>query len=421
MTDRTKATLLFTSYFSKSVDKINKPLSLTEWNKFVRWQQSKNLNPEAFLNNDADAILSEWNDQVISRNRLLGLLERKAALGIALDKWSRAGVWIINRGDLDYPQKIKEQLRNHAPNIFFGIGNKELLQQQYAGVVGSRAADELDLERSTLIGQRMVQQQYGIVSGGAKGVDETAMLGALNNGGKSVGILADSLIKKSTSSLYRKYIISGQLALISPYNPEAGFNAGNAMSRNKLIYSMSDFSIVVKSDTKGGTWEGARENLKNEWVPLWVCESPEKGNIEIVKLGASLITDPSNLSVETLKTAIKDSTQVVLFEKKQDTVTVLEKARPNITNENGGLSKNGFPIGNDQTGSEFYQLFLSKWYRMFQSTPVTKKVLSDKLRLIPSQVEAWLEQARKRESVVVKNKSDEEWYSLSNENKPGLS
>lgn len=407
MTERTKATLLFTAYFSKTTDKVYKPLSLTEWNKFVRWQQTKELSPEVFLLNGAERLFADWNDQGISRNRLLGLLERKAALGIALDKWSRAGVWIINRGEQDYPAKIKEMLKGQAPSIFFGVGNKELLQQHYAGVVGSRAADALDLERSTAIGQQMVKQNYGIVSGGAKGVDETAMLGALEAGGSSVGIMADSLIKKSASARYRKHILSGQLALISPYNPEAGFNAGNAMSRNRLIYTMSDFSIVVKSDVKGGTWEGAKENLKNDWVPLWVCENEEKGNREIIRLGAKLLPDLTGLTAESLKNAAKDGSQTTMFEKESISVAKHQAPTNNIFQQ---PSASVTVCKEDSTA--FYTLFLSQWQFYFKSSPVTREMLCNRFVLTAAQVEIWLERALSTESVLLQAKGGKDHYSL---------
>src|SRR3990172_8427415 len=98
------------------------------------------------------------------------------------------------------------------------------------------------------------------------------MLGALEHEGTVIGVLADSLLKAATSNKYRKYLVNNNLVLISPYYPEAGFNAGNAMSRNKYIYCLTDAAIVVQSGTEGGTWNGAIENLKKEWVPLWVKE-----------------------------------------------------------------------------------------------------------------------------------------------------
>ena len=43
-----------------------------------------------------------------------------------------------------------------------------------------------------------------------------------------------------------------------------------AMARNKYIYMLSASTVVVCSGEKGGTWEGAKEDLKNGWAPLLV-------------------------------------------------------------------------------------------------------------------------------------------------------
>jgi DNA processing protein len=83
-------------------------------------------------------------------------------------------------------------------------------------------------------------------------------------------------------------IQSGQLVLISPFNPEAGFNAGNAMARNRYIYALADYALVIDAaEEEGGTWAGAIENLRHAWTPLYVRipgESP--GNAALVAKGA---------------------------------------------------------------------------------------------------------------------------------------
>jgi len=73
------------------------------------------------------------------------------------------------------------------------------------------------------------------------------MLGALEHGGTSVGVLADSLLRSATSAQYRKQIMSGDLVLVTPFNPEAGFNVGNAVTRNRYIYCLADAAVVVSS------------------------------------------------------------------------------------------------------------------------------------------------------------------------------
>jgi predicted Rossmann fold nucleotide-binding protein DprA/Smf involved in DNA uptake len=98
------------------------------------------------------------------------------------------------------------------------------------------------------------------------------MRGALEAGGKVSGVLADSLEKATMSREHRSLLIEGRLVLMSPYDPSAGFNVGNAMQRNKLIYALADASLVVSSDlNKGGTWAGASEQLdKLKFVPVYV-------------------------------------------------------------------------------------------------------------------------------------------------------
>lgn len=155
--------------------------------------------------------------------------------------------------------------------------------------MGSRKADEPDLAFTTQIGELAAQERGTIVSGGARGVDEYAMLGAAKHGGYVIGVLADSLLKAATSAKWRNEIIAGNVVLISLFYPEASFSVGNAMARNKYIYCLSDSSLVIHSGKKGGTISGAEENLKNQWIPLWVkpTEDKQAANSSLVERGGA--------------------------------------------------------------------------------------------------------------------------------------
>jgi predicted Rossmann fold nucleotide-binding protein DprA/Smf involved in DNA uptake len=77
-----------------------------------------------------------------------------------------------------------------------------------------------------------------------------------------------------------------------PAAPDAGFSVGAAMGRNKLIYGLAEFAVVVSSDHQaGGTWAGAVEALKAGWCPVLVREDDgaPKGNRELLKLGATAL------------------------------------------------------------------------------------------------------------------------------------
>ncbi|MEZ5497413.1 MAG: DNA-processing protein DprA [Gammaproteobacteria bacterium] len=101
-------------------------------------------------------------------------------------------------------------------------------------------------------------------------VDTCAMLASLENNNQATGIMADSLFRASASSNWRQHLKNNKLVLISPFFPESRFTPANAMARNKYIYLLSTATVVVISGEKGGTWEGAKENLKKEWVPTLV-------------------------------------------------------------------------------------------------------------------------------------------------------
>ena len=122
------------------------------------------------------------------------------------------------------------------------------------------------------------------------------MLAAVEAGGNVVGAMADSLARACTAANARDAIREGRLTLISPFDPEAGFHVGNAMSRNKLIYAVADYGVVVSSGfNEGGTWSGAIEQIeKLKLVPVFVRDvagAPE-GNKRLLKRGALAFPQP---------------------------------------------------------------------------------------------------------------------------------
>ena len=317
ISDRTSAILLITAYFSKDISNTVQPLSIAEWSVFGTWLVEKNLNPENLLAGYTEH-LREWEHATITRQRLIGLLERKAALAIALDKWTKAGIWILNRSEIAYPQRIRERLKNAAPPILFGLGNQKLLNQKYVAILGAKEIDPADEVTCSSVVGRVIAQGYGIVTGGNKGIEELALLAALSlqagtasgqadgasgieasgvTGASSIGIMtivSDNLLKRSTSSQLRGSIIRQKLVVISAFNPESGSNAENTAATNKLIYTQSELSIVIKAELKGLTMSGTIENIARAWVPVYVVKPiiPGKsGNSEIVKIGGSWLAE----------------------------------------------------------------------------------------------------------------------------------
>lgn len=402
---QTQAVLLLTAYFSKPVKGDPRPLSPTEWGRFALWLKEKETLPEALLGNDPGLLLLGWNDKTVTLDRIRFLLGRGNALALALEKWQRAGLWVLTRSDAEYPNRLKKLLKIDSPPVLFGCGNRNLLNKGGIAVVGSRDATEDDLLFATTLGKEAAAQGYSIVSGGARGIDEAAMQGSLAHEGTTIGILADSLLRSATSAKYRKSLMANNLVLISPFNPEAGFDVGNAMSRNKYIYCLADAAIVVSSTkNKGGTWNGAVENLRQTWVPLWVktTSSSSSGNAELVRQGAKWLPgDSLDLKVlmtaveqQTTKTELPEPAQMSLLERQEHPPVVCEvPSDDNIYRKEEAPEL--IPAAETPPGPvSFYGLFLQRFQELTYKTPITLDEMLNQIDVCKTQLNDWLKRAQ---------------------------
>lgn len=246
---------------------------LTQWEyqQLARFLHDKERQPADLLAPDAEELLREC-ERLIDTNRLRRLLARGFLLSQAVEHWQTRAIWVISRADPEYPKRLKDRLKNDAPPILYGCGDVVILNTGGLAVVGSRQVNEALVEYTEGIGRLTAESDRTVVSGGARGIDQAAMRGALEVGGKVAGVMADSLERAALNRENRVPIMDERLVLISPYDPAAGFNVGHAMQRNKLIYSLADAALVVNSDYEtGGTWAGAVEQLeKLQLVTVYV-------------------------------------------------------------------------------------------------------------------------------------------------------
>lgn len=242
-----------------------------EYKRLARHLRDIQRQPADLVSPDA-AELMRACQPVVDEARLQRLLGRGFLLGQVMEHWQARAIWVVSRADAEYPRRFKARLREDAPPVIYGCGEMALLESGGLAVVGSRHVDDPLIDYTLAVGRQAASAGTMIISGGAKGIDQAAMRGALEAGGPVCGVLADSLEKTTMNREHRNRLLNGQLVLISPFDPSAGFNVGHAMQRNKLIYALADASLVVSSDlNKGGTWAGAVEQLdKLKFVPVYV-------------------------------------------------------------------------------------------------------------------------------------------------------
>ena len=421
LSPNTQAILLLTGYFNPSSLTNIKPLSVGEWSRFAGFLKNKSIDPSHLLEEDNLKLIDSFIDKTISIERISALLKRGTAMALALEKWSRANIWVISRADKEYPKRLKKKLAQNSPPVLYGCGNKTLLNKGGIGVVGSRNVSAEDLAYTQKLGINVANTGFSIVSGGAKGVDQAAMLSALEAEGTVLGILADSLLKACSNLQYRQHLINNNLVLITPFYPEAGFNAGNAMQRNKYIYCLSDAAVVVhsgnpnfsKNGKGGGTWTGALENIKKGWIPLWVkqTQDTQAGNALIVQEGANWLTvDINQIDIEKLvqeRNINGQPTVVDMFSSQQEMNTAVEY------NPKESLAEPVKPLSHlpqeletammSDMSETIYQFFLIK-IKPLVSEGKQIDELCELLNIHKSQLNVWLKQAVEEQVITKLNK-----------------
>jgi predicted Rossmann fold nucleotide-binding protein DprA/Smf involved in DNA uptake len=288
----TEVVLLLCGRFGGERQEPYQVLSAREYGELAKWLNVRSLRPADLLTDAGKTLLQALHEAKLERRRIEFLLERGTAMALALERWSRGGLWVISRGDAEFPKRLKRHLKHAAPPLLYGAGKKELLETGGLAIIGSRDATEAALDFTREVAARCAREGMGVVSGGARGVDAAAMQGSTEAGGYTIGVLANDLLKTSVNRQNRLGLQEGRLVLVSPFYPEAGFNAGNAMGRNKYIYALSDRALVIDSALgSGGTWEGALEVLAQQWVPLYVrTPGNGQGNAALVDKGGIAFT-----------------------------------------------------------------------------------------------------------------------------------
>ncbi|MGZ8846764.1 MAG: DNA-processing protein DprA [Pyrinomonadaceae bacterium] len=273
------------------------PLTRKEWNTLAhKISDSEVKHPSVLLGMSGPDLSNRLDMAAAEADRIAQLLSRGGSIALELEQLGANGIWCVTRVDESYPARIKNQLKHQAPPVLFGAGDATILDRSVIGIVGSRNIDEDGANFARRLGELCARSSVAVVSGGARGTDRIAMQGALDAGGCSIGVLADSLTRTIRQPDVRNFIVDGHLVLLTPYRPDNGFSIGAAMGRNKIIYGASDFSVVVSSELKkGGTWAGAVETLNAGWCPLFVRSGKNvgPGNEELIRRGGHAFSDAS--------------------------------------------------------------------------------------------------------------------------------
>jgi DNA processing protein len=180
-------------------------------------------------------------------------------------------------------------------NMFF-VGSTPDERRPTVAIVGTRKPTPYGKEVTHTLAYDLAKQGVVIVSGLALGVDAIAHRAALDAGGTTIAVLANSvdhIYPRSHQGLADQIIQSGG-AVISEYEPPTEPRNYLFLARNRIISGLSDAVIITEAALRSGTLSTATRALEQGRevfvVPGNITSPLSAGCNALLKQGAHPIT-----------------------------------------------------------------------------------------------------------------------------------
>jgi DNA processing protein len=186
--------------------------------------------------------------------------------------------------------------QKNAPKLLFFAGDVSLLEAgPRVSIVGSRKASSRGLDNARRLAGWLVRHGAVVLSGLAEGIDAAAHRGAIDAGGKTIGVIGTPLDQFYPSRnralqalLMREHLVLSQFATGAPIQPR------NFPIRNRTMALISHATIIVEAADKSGSlhqgWEALRlgrplfviERLMNDPSLTWPAQLAHYGALPLV-------------------------------------------------------------------------------------------------------------------------------------------
>lgn len=159
----------------------------------------------------------------------------------------------IDMDSIHYPDSLREI--PDPPKQLYCAGDISLLNEVSVSVVGSRKFTLYGKTVAGMVGRRLGECGIPVVSGLAFGIDAFAHEGALDAGGKVVGVLASGIRKmgpRRNYGLMMRGLESGGL-VISEYEPDEPAERYKYLRRNRIISGLGRCTAVIEANVNSGS------------------------------------------------------------------------------------------------------------------------------------------------------------------------
>ena len=205
---------------------------------------------------------------------------------------------IIKSDDVNYPQQLK-QLADYPDEIYF-LGEQASLQGRLLAIVGAR-----DIKISTREWMEselfpvLKELEVGVVSGGARGVDQQAHWLAVRASVPTVVVLPSGLRNIYPKTL-EKFVGNKNVSLLTEYNFEVEMRKHHFYKRNRIIAALAPVTLVLQASEKSGTMITAKKAMDLgccvATLPGMALDSAFSGNNQLLFDGAMMVRNQKDLT-----------------------------------------------------------------------------------------------------------------------------
>jgi DNA processing protein len=226
------------------------------------------------------------------REESLRVLDESAQFGV---RWSRVGAD-------DYPRGWLQLSRR--PLVFSYQGEPCWLRTSLIAVVGSRTPmieSRMWMQRELSLFLR--RSDCGVVSGGARGIDQWAHRLSLDERKPTVCVLPSGILNPYPPGSQEVWdrIKSGGGCLLSTFSLREPMFRNNFPIRNRWIVGFSTAVFVVEANRRSGsalTAKLAKDEGREIWtLPVFPHSEQGLGNLDLIADGAGLMRDHHDLAI----------------------------------------------------------------------------------------------------------------------------
>ncbi|MGZ4089665.1 MAG: DNA-processing protein DprA [Bacteroidia bacterium] len=215
------------------------------------------------------------------------------AANVIIEKSEKSHIIPIGYWNANYPENYKKI--NDPPVLIYLAGNiKVLNEKKKVAIIGTREPSQFGMKAGKRLAEIFTNNGFVVVSGLAKGCDSIAHVGCLESKGKTIAVMAhglDTVYPKENTDLALEIVKNGG-ALISEYPVGQKPFGSLFIERDRLQSGLSDATIVIETDIKGGTMHTVKYTEQEKKLlaclkhPAKFLDHPKvNGNIMLIEQG----------------------------------------------------------------------------------------------------------------------------------------